>query len=108
MSDEFDFNHLDAALAARTPAPPDVIAPLGLDRATIVALNLAAMTSVEVCEPGPIIESAEGDPLAVGPPAVGGFTLARPMIPRHALEAAGLTEAEVPNLRVVDVPGRSG
>lgn len=104
--DEFDINELAAALAARVLRPPDAIPPLGLTRKSILILNAAALQWVTAEHSQPMLESPDGEPLGVPPQIVGTTMMSRAMIPRHALEDAGLTEADVPALRVVDGPRR--
>lgn len=98
-----DINELEDILAHRTVPPRDVVPPKGLDRETILALNAAAMTDISVTEPPELRCTPEGDPLPMAPSVTEHFTMGKPVIPLHLLKAAGLTEADVPNLRIIDV-----
>lgn len=100
--DDRDFNELADILANRVIPPEDVVPHKGMDRETILRLNASALTSVGFEEDPPLEETADGAPLAVGPIVRSRAMMGRTLIPRYIVEAAGLTEADVPNLRIYD------
>jgi hypothetical protein len=99
---EHDFNDLRRLVADRQPAPRDVVAPKGMDRDTLLALNAAAGRQSTVTDP-PTLQSLD-DPL---PPAlISTLAIGGSIIPRHVLHDAGVEESEVPNLTIIDFKRR--
>jgi hypothetical protein len=103
INDDGEFDSLEEALdhyRANRP-PPDVVPRKGCDRDLILALNDAAGESLDYHDPGTVFTGPDGTPIGVTPDRTGNATLGRPIIGRAVLEAAGLTEEDVPNVRIV-------
>lgn len=81
-------------------APEDIVPRAGLDRETILKLNTIALQHATYHVPGELLEDVDGLPLGVGPSTTEPVTIARPVITRTELENAGLTEEEIPNIRI--------
>ena len=102
MQDEYDFNEMRKAVedyfASRPPA--DFVPKPGLEREALLGLNLLAALDEQVTTNGGRI-AVDGNTVTM--PPVERYTDARtrPIVHRSALERAGLTEADVPNLVVV-------
>ena len=99
--DQFTGDDLLAMIRRAANRPDDVVPTKGLDRETILALDAAVGTVVTFTEPGTVITGPDGGPIGMTEARIVEATLTAPMIPRAALEAAGLTDAEVPNVRIV-------
>lgn len=101
MNNEHDLDRLHEALVehfANKP-PADVVPRPGLDRDALLALNRhAGQDNITTTQDGTL----DGDTMTVGAPTRYTDPVTAPMVPRAALERAGLTDADVPNVIVVD------
>lgn len=98
---------LRAAFDAADAPPTDVVdrgAWRGLTAEDIRALNDSAGTWAEVTTPGEIKEDVEGIPSGVGPSTTNTVYRGGAVVTRSQLYKVGLTEADVPNLIVMNDP----
>jgi hypothetical protein len=98
--DQFTADDLLAMIQRAASRPRDVVPTKGLDRDTILTMNANVGKVVTFHDPGTVISGPDG-PVGMTESRTVESTWTPPIVPRAALEAAGLTEAEVPNVRVV-------
>lgn len=82
--------------------PPDVVPRRQVQRDALLALNSAVGEVCVVYTPGELLEDVDGAPLGVSDSEFQHFTMARPTVHLAAVQAAGLTAADLPNLRIID------
>lgn len=85
-----------------TRAPRDVVPARGLDRKALIELNAAVGGYVEVHVPGEVVADVDGVPNAVGPTTVESASLARCVVMAADVERAGLTAADLPNIKIIE------
>lgn len=83
------------------PPPEDVVPRRGPDADTLRLLDAAHGQQVQIVIPGEVVVDVDGIPIAVEPPTTTTGSLAGATINRAELAATGLTEQEVPNVRIV-------
>lgn len=81
--------------------PPD--GPRGLTREALIQQNNAVGTVGEYEIPGEVLLDPDGVPVGVGPSSVGRTYIGATFVTRAQLEALGLTEEEVPNVKIVEL-----
>ncbi|MBU3749818.1 MAG: hypothetical protein FGM52_05105 [Mycobacterium sp.] len=103
MSREHHFNQLREAVAEHfaTKPPADVVPHEGLTRDALLGLNLLAGSGRLVTVQDGALR-VDGNTVAVSGPEVYTDHVSAPVVTRAAVERAGLTPADVPNLWVVD------
>ncbi|MDQ1247532.1 MAG: hypothetical protein QG597_1902 [Actinomycetota bacterium] len=84
------------------PPPPDIVARRGIDADTLRLLDAAQGQQVQIHIPGEVVVDVDGIPIAVEPSTVTAGSLAGFTISRAELAATGLTEKEVPSVRIAD------
>jgi hypothetical protein len=86
-------------------APRDVVPPTPPSREQILRCNEAVGSVMPVSEPGEMDADSEGIPIGVGHTSTTQEFIGALFFYRDQLDAAGLTDDDVPNLTVIDREG---
>lgn len=81
-------------------APPDLVPPKPLTRAQLEEVAALCGRAVTYVWPGDFIEDPDGNPVGMTASTTGTATVGAVTITRAEVDALGITEGDIPNVRI--------